>query len=83
MNTATRLHRDGQKHIVDLAHVMHNLWVKVCKDVGIPEDSKFVIEDVLTESKYYTFYANAQRQYWEAISQYQAGGYVGLRIGKR
>ena len=83
MKTAERLHKQGKQHIVDLAHVTHNLWVKMMQDLELPEDSKFVEADFLATSKYHQFYAQAQKQYWEAISQYQAGGYVGLRIGKR
>ena len=83
MKTPEKLHRQGKQHIVDLAHVVHDLWGKMMQDLGIPEDSKFVEAGFLATSRYHQFYNQAQRQYWEAISQYQAGGYVGLKIGQR
>ncbi len=79
----TQINKQGQQYIVDLAHTVHDLWVKMMQDLSLPEDSKFVEADFLATSKYHQFYDNALKQLWEAQAQYRAGGYVGLTIGRK
>ena len=78
MNTATRIHRNGQQHIVDLAHTVRQLWCKMCEHDGIEPNASFVIFS--DDNPYQRFHDAAMNQYFEAVSQYQAGGYVGLQI---
>jgi hypothetical protein len=80
MNTATKLHRQGQQHITDLAATVRQLWKLMCEDVGISPESTFVDMELLKTSKYLQFHDKAMNQYFDAIAQYQAGGYVGLQI---
>ncbi len=80
MTTQEMLNRQGQKYIKGLADMVHVLWEKMCEDVGIPEDSKFVEVSVLEASKYHKFYDIALCELWAAQREYAAGGYVGLRI---
>lgn len=73
-----KINKTGQDYIDGLTQVVHDLWVKMCEEDGIPPDSKFVVFS--ENNKYQTFYDNALQQLWEAQAQYKAGGYVGLTM---
>ena len=81
MNQATKIFRDGQKHIVGLRQMATKLWQKACEFDNIPVDSKFV--EFSEGNKFIPFYNNVMRQYFEAVAEYQAGGYVGLTMKRR
>ena len=80
MTQQAQLNKQGRQYIIDLAHIVHDLWGKMCQEAGIPEDSKFVDTECFKGSKYLQFYNNAINQYFEAKHQYASGGYVGLKI---
>ena len=80
MNTAARLHRQGQQTIVDLQRTVKSIWNTMCEADGIPSDSKFVVFSEETNGKYGVYYNRAIDELRQAIAEYQAGGYVGLRI---
>ena len=75
-----KLNKQGQQHIINLAHITHQLWGKMMQDLNLPEDSKFVDADLLETSQYHQFYDKALCQYWQAKADYANGGYVGLTI---
>ena len=52
----------------------------MCKDDVIPADSKFVVFSDETNAKYGKYYNKSLDELRRAIAEYQAGGYVGLRI---
>ena len=81
MNQATTIHVNGQKHILALQAIMRDLWRKACEHDGIDPSSAFVARS--DDNPFWPFHDRAVKQYHEAISQYQAGGYIGLRIGRR
>ena len=80
MNTATKLHRQGQQTIGKLQQTVKSIWQTMCEEDGIPADSKFVVFSDETNSKYGVYYNKALDELRRAIAEYQAGGYVGLRI---
>jgi len=78
MNLATKIFKDGQKHIRNLEATRQHLWVKACEHDGIPPDSKFVVFS--EDNPFIPFHSKVQLELWAAIREYQAGGYVGLVI---
>lgn len=78
MNQATKLFRNGQKALVGIQNTVSLLWIRACQEDGIPTDSKFV--QFSEGNKYAAFYNQAVQQMWAMQREYQAGGYVGLRI---
>jgi hypothetical protein len=64
--------------VIDLAHVVHQLWEKCCEEDDIAVDSKFAVFS--KENRFVPFYERAKTMYDEALSEYNAGGYVGLQI---
>ena len=83
MNTATKLHGHGQQTIVGLQRTVKSIWNTMCEADGIPEGSKFVIFSDETNAKFGLYYNKALDELSRTIAEYQAGGYVGLRIGQR
>ena len=78
MPTQEQLNRQALKTIAGLRDTVNQLWRKCCEEDGIDPDSEFV---VFSESnKYVPFHNKAMQQCQEALAQYKAGGYVGLRI---
>ncbi|MGA2669836.1 MAG: hypothetical protein ABSF21_00210 [Dehalococcoidia bacterium] len=77
-----KLNKQGQDYIASLRQAVHVLWEAMCKEEGIPPDSKFVVFSKATEKKFRQFYDRALNELWEAEAQYRAGGYVGLKIKK-
>ena len=82
MNTATRLHKQGQDTIIAYRNTVKAIWETMCAADNIPAGSKFVIFSEETNAKYEVFYNKALNELRQAIAEYQAGGYVGLRIVK-
>ena len=80
MNTATRLHRHGQQTIVGLQRTVKSIWNTMCEADDMPIDSKFVVFSEETNAKYQAYYNKGLDELHRAIAEYQAGGYVGLRI---
>ena len=80
MSTQAKINRQGQKYINGLRVTARQLWIKACEFDGIPSESKFVVFS--DGNKFVPFYDKAHNQLMEAISQYKAGGYVGLKIGR-
>jgi len=78
-----QINKQGQEHIDALFNTVKQVWKQMCEDLGISPDEKFVALELLKQSKIHPFYEKALKQYWEAMEQYCAGGYVGLRIDKR
>ena len=80
MSKQHQINRTGQRYIDGLKAVCRELWIKACEFDGIPSESKFVVFS--DGNKFVPFYDKAHNQLMEAISQYKAGGYVGLKIGR-
>jgi len=76
-----KINRQGEKYIADMRSTVGVLWRKMCEEDGIDPAAKFVVFS--ETNKYKPFYDKAMSQLWEAEEQYRAGGYVGLRVGKR
>lgn len=75
------LNRQGRQHIVNLAHVVGDLWKKCCEHDGIEPGASFVVFS--GDNPYQGFYNTAVKQFVEAKVQYAVGGYVGLKIDAR
>ena len=73
-----RMNMGGQAYIAGLANTAKALWVKACEHDGIPPDSSFVVFS--DDNPWVPLRDKAMRGYWAAKREYQAGGYVGLRI---
>ena len=62
---------------------MKNTWVAAykaaCKHDGIPEDSKFSIFS--DDNPFVPFVDKVYQEMCAMITEYKAGGYVGLKIG--
>ena len=69
---------EGRKFIVSMARTVKALWAKACEFDGIPVDSTFVVWS--EGNKFAPFYERAMTQYLDACNEYEAGGYVGVRI---
>jgi len=72
------INRTGQKYIEGLGATVAQLWKQACGHDDIPPGSKFVVFS--EDNPYVIFYNKAMREFMEAMQQYRAGGYVGLRI---
>ena len=62
----SQINRLRRKEIQGWQNTVRALWAAMCKDVGIPEDSKFVESSVLKASRYYQFYNQALKSLWKA-----------------
>ena len=80
MNTAIKLHKQGQQTIVGLQRTVKSIWASMCEEDGIQANSKFVVFSEETNAKYQVYYNKALDELRRAIAEYQAGGYVGLQI---
>lgn len=80
MPTPDDLNQKAEEHIAGLARTVKQLWAKMCREAGIPEDSSFVDVEVFKGSRYLRCYDRALRRLMEARRQRAAGGYAGLRI---
>lgn len=69
---------EGRKFIAGMARTVKALWAKACEFDGIPVDSTFVVWS--EGNKFAPFYERAMTQYLDACREYEAGGYVGVRI---
>lgn len=70
--------REGRKHIASRASTVRACWEQCCRYDDMDPESKFV---VFSKSNPYTkFYDIATRELTEAVQQFNAGGYVGLKI---
>jgi hypothetical protein len=69
---------EGRKFLANMAATVKQLWEKACEFDGIPADSTFVVWSA--ENKFGKFYNIAINQYMDAQREYEAGGYVGVRI---
>ena len=69
---------EGRKYIARMAATVKACWAAACKADDIPVDSTFVVWS--DGNKYAPFYERAMTQYLEACAEYEAGGYVGVRI---
>ncbi len=69
---------EGEKYIAGMRNTVRALWLKACEFDHIPSHSSFVVFSA--ENKYEQFYQIAMKQYLDACREYEAGGYVGLRI---
>jgi len=68
----------SQKAVLDARDVYHRVWFSACNYDDIPVNSRFV---VFSEDNPFVFYVNkAYQELIQRISEYQSGGYVGLRI---
>lgn len=73
-----RLNRQAKVYIASLRNTINVLWRQCCEADGINPESKFVVFS--DGNKYVPFYNKTMTEYMEAVAQYEAGGYVGLRI---
>lgn len=80
MSTQENINRTGQKYIDGLRSTRTQLWKQACEFDSIPVDSKFVVFS--KDNKFAEFYNLSCLRLSEAIAQYRAGGYVGLKIGR-
>lgn len=79
MTTQERINAQGRQHVADWAATVREFWRCACTQDGIPPESKFV---VFSKTNAWAWaYNQALKFYLEALGQYRAGGYVGLRIG--
>jgi hypothetical protein len=69
---------EGRKFIAGMAATVKQLWVKACEADQIPPGSQFVVWS--EGNKFAPFYERAMAQYLDACAEYEAGGYVGVRI---
>ena len=68
----------SQKAVLDARDVYHRVWFSACNYDDIPVNSSFV---VFSDDNPFVFYVNkAYQELISRISEYQNGGYVGLRI---
>lgn len=66
------------KELALYAGLVKATWESACKHDGISPSSKFVVFS--NDNPYLPYYEKAVREYREAMYQYQAGGYIGLRL---
>ena len=78
MSKQEAINRTGQKYIEGLRAVVARLWQQACGHDDIPPGSKFVVFS--EDNPYVIFHNKAVGEFIEAMQQYRAGGYVGLRI---
>ena len=81
MNTATQLHRNGQQHLANCQATIKRLWAQACEHDQIPCESKFVAFS--DDNPFVKWHDLAIREYQRSLSEYQAGGYVGLTMRGR
>ena len=72
------INRRGLDYIDSLRAIAAQLWKKACEEDRIPLESKFVVFS--QDNKYVPFYNRAVGMLHQAEAEYQAGGYVGLKI---
>jgi hypothetical protein len=71
----------GRQAVADAAAAYRSAWEAACKHDGIDPDSKFVVFS--DDNPFVQFIDPALRHYIETRDAYQAGGYVGLNLGRR
>jgi hypothetical protein len=69
---------EGRKFLAGMAATVKACWARACEADGIPVDSVFVVWS--EGNKFAPFYDRAMAQYLAACCEYEAGGYVGLRL---
>ena len=80
MTTQVRLNRQAAATIAGWRNTVKSIWNTMCEADGIPVNSKFVVFSDETNAKYQKYYNTAMDELRRAIAEYQAGGYVGLRV---
>jgi len=70
--------KNGLRAIADMRATVKSAWNSACEHEQIPTDSKFVVFS--DDNPFSPFYDKAVRQLMEMMEQYQAGGYIGLRL---
>jgi hypothetical protein len=70
--------KEGRKFIACIATTAHQLWVKACEFDGIDPETYFAVFS--DGNKFVPFYESAMAEFWQACREYDAGGYVGVRI---
>lgn len=68
----------GLKYIAGLQNTAKVLFAKALEFDSLPSDTVFVTFS--TENKFAKLHSICMNQYFEAIEQYKAGGYVGLQL---
>jgi hypothetical protein len=69
---------EGRKYLARLRATVKACWARSCEADGIPVDSSLVVWS--DGNKFAPFYERAMTQYLDACREYEAGGYVGVRI---
>jgi len=72
-----RINRQGLRYIGAIGYAVKRLWESACKFDGVDPASKFVVFS--DGNRFAALHDKAVKQYQEAVAQYKAGGYVGLR----
>ncbi len=73
-----KINKGGQAHITACAQAAKALWEKACEHDSVELGASFVVFS--DENPWVPLRDKALREYWTAKREYQAGGYVGLRI---
>ena len=68
----------GQKTIAGARFAWRRAFEAACKHDGLPADTKFAAFS--DSNPFRQFVDRAAQTYFETIREYQAGGYVGLRL---
>jgi hypothetical protein len=72
--------KPGLQAIAGMKETWRKAYQAACKYDGMPEDTKFA---AFSEGNpYVQFVDRAYTEYCSMIAEYQAGGYVGLRMGR-
>jgi hypothetical protein len=66
------------KHINDIRATIHSAWVSACKHDNVDPSESFV--EFSKDNPFVPFYEKALAEYNKAITEFQAGGYVGLTL---
>jgi hypothetical protein len=69
---------EGRKYLARLRATVKACWQRACEADGIAPESTLVVWS--EGNKIAPFYERAMTQYLEACREYEAGGYVGVRI---
>ena len=70
--------RQARRHIAAIGATVRAAWASACKHDGIDPAASFVVFS--DDNPFIPFHARAMTEYLEAVSNYQSGGYVGLRL---
>ncbi len=71
--------KSGLEYIAGLRATCKAVYQSALKHDGMPSDTKFAVFS--DDNPFVPYHDKAMSELWAAMREYQAGGYVGLRIG--